>query len=175
LFIEGVQQSAGTYGASGSGAENINDTYFSGAAGVISVTTGTAATPYDTWLDLYAFGVGDDTTPSGDPDGDGMSNDQEFAFGLNPTDGTSVNPISVQLDKASGTFKYTRYASSGLIYSIETSTTLAGWTVDAGATAGQLEGPVDSLGNQEVTVTITGAPLEDPKLFVRVNAEEPAP
>jgi autotransporter-associated beta strand protein len=43
LFLDGVQQQGGTYGAVGSGAETESDTYFSGS-GKISVLQGTAVT-----------------------------------------------------------------------------------------------------------------------------------
>lgn len=36
-----------------------------------------------------------------------MSNDQERAFGLDPTIGSSVNPISIPLNRSTGTFTYT--------------------------------------------------------------------
>ncbi len=39
LFFDGVQQAAGTWGGTGSGAAHINDTYFTGG-GVLTVTTG---------------------------------------------------------------------------------------------------------------------------------------
>lgn len=44
LFIAGVQKAAGTYGATGSGAANIDDVHFAGT-GVLQVTTGGAPAP----------------------------------------------------------------------------------------------------------------------------------
>jgi hypothetical protein len=46
--------------------------------------------------------AGADTTATGDPDGDGMTNQQEYAFGLNPTLGSSVSPITALLDPVTG-------------------------------------------------------------------------
>ena len=111
-----------------------------------------------------------DKTLAGDPDHDGMTNDQEFAFGLDPSSGASVNPITALPNKTTGIFSYTRLnpAVSGRTYTVKTSTTLAGWTTDAGA------GQAVTATNgdvQTVTVTLSGALLSQPKLFVRVDAE----
>jgi len=112
-----------------------------------------------------------DSSGSLDPDNDGYTNQEEFAFGLNPISGSSVSPILAQLDKTTGQFSYQRLAASGLTYKILTSTTLASgsWTEDATAT--QVAGVIDGNGSQTVVVTLTGAPLGSPRLFVRVAAE----
>ncbi|MEO7098235.1 MAG: LamG-like jellyroll fold domain-containing protein [Luteolibacter sp.] len=124
--------------------------------------------PFTTWINAYT--ALSDKTAGGDPDHDGMTNDQEFAFGLNPSSGASVNPIIALPNKATGVFRYTRLnpAVSGRTYTVKTSTTMTGWTTDAGA------GQVVTATNgdvQTVTVTLSGALLSQPKLFVRVSAE----
>ncbi len=63
------------------------------------------------------------STPTADPDGDGQNNQEEFAFGLDPTSGSSANPITQPL--AGGVFKYTRTANSGLTYKVYYSTNLS--------------------------------------------------
>jgi hypothetical protein len=73
---------------------------------------------------------------------------------------------------ASGTlignrFTYTRYANSGLDYTVECSTNLAGW--DVAATLESIGDP-DANGVQTVTITVTNEPVNG-KLFVRVRAE----
>lgn len=136
-----------------------------------SSTPAVVGTPFDTWISTNYPGLSDKTS-TGDPDGDGLSNLQEYAFGLNPSSGASANPITVQLDKTAGTFRYTRRdpAVSGLTYTVLTSTNLVGWAADAGATAGQTV--VGTTGDvQTVAVTLTGAPLGSASLFVRVKAE----
>jgi hypothetical protein len=121
-------------------------------------------TPYDTWLAGYTFASGADTTPTGDPDGDGMTNQQEFAFGLDPTTGASVSPVTPLVGTQ---FTYTRYADSGLGYTVEYSTDLAGWDTAAWT---EVPGDPDANGVQTVTVTVTNEPVGG-KLFVRVRAE----
>ena len=132
------------------------------------VPTTAPANDYATWATGY---LPDDVSVStADSDGDGMTNQQEYAFGLNPTSGTSVNPITVPLDKAAGTFSYTRreQALTVLTYTVWTSTDLATWTVDAGAV--QTPG-TPAAGVETVAVTLSGGLLSSPQLFVRVKAQ----
>lgn len=122
-----------------------------------------ASTPYGTWAAAYGLSAGSET---GDLDGDGLTNFQEFAFGLLPNSGSSLNPIASQLDKTTDQFTYQRLAASGLTYSIWTSPDLVTWTQDTGAI--QVATPAGS--NESVVVTLTG-PLSAGKLFVRVKAQ----
>lgn len=123
------------------------------------------------WIDANYPGLSDKST-AGDPDGDGLSNFHEFAFGLDPGNGGSVSPVIVQPDRSTGVFQYTRLApaASGLSYVILTSADLVQWDEDTAATAGQsvtaTNGDV-----QIVTVTISPALLAESKLFVRVIAQ----
>ena len=135
---------------------------------VTGSATSAASSPYDTWKTGTFANAFTDTDPTHDPDGDGMTNQQEFAFGLDPTTGASANPVTQQLDPATGIFKYTRHADSGLTYTVEFSNDLAGW--DTAATTDDGGGVVDANGVQTVTVTVSSTPLNG-KLFVRVRAE----
>jgi len=122
-------------------------------------------TPYETWAGGSFAHAFTDKDPAHDPDGDGQSNQEEFAFGLDPTTGSSVNPITQPL--AGGVFKYTRTKNSGLFYKVYYSTTLSGWTLDAAAT----QTPAAAVaGVETVTVTLAAAAPLDGKLFVRVGA-----
>ena len=132
------------------------------------VPTTAPANDYGTWATGYL--PSDVSVSTADFDGDGQTNQQEYAFGLNPTSGSSENPITVPLNKSAGTFSYTRrdQALTGLTYTVWTSTNLATWTVDAGA----VQTPGAPAANvQTVAVTLSGALLTSPTLFVRMKAE----
>ena len=112
-------------------------------------------TDYDTWK--KANGV--TGTETDDDDSDGLTNHEEYAFGLDPTGGSSVNPITSQLNKANGKFSYTRRATpatTGLTYTVWTSTDLATWTEDTGATRHKPSpAPPDEVETVEATITGT--------------------
>jgi autotransporter-associated beta strand protein len=129
--------------------------------------TGAGTSDYDTWTGSYGL-TGADAAPTADPDNDGVDNAAEYAFGLDPTSGASVSPITSG-PTAAGEFTYTRRdpAITGLGYTIETSTDMANWTPDTGA-AQTVVGTVDDV--QTVNVTVTAAPVGG-KLFVRAVAD----
>jgi hypothetical protein len=124
-------------------------------------------TAFDIWAGGTFANAFTDKDPSRDPDFDGMTNREEFAFGLDPTNGASANPISQPLNKANRIFKYTRTKNSGLTYKVYYSTNLSAWNFDAAAT--QSSSPTLS-GIETVTVTLAAAADLDGKLFVRVEA-----
>lgn len=125
------------------------------------------ASDYDDWAASYNLigGLNDDD------DKDGLTNGEEYAFGLQPNNGASVNPITAPLDKTAGTFTFqTRDQSlTDLGYSVWTSTDLVEWTEDE--TAVLTPGTPDGNSVQQVSVLLTGTPLTAPKLFVQVRAE----
>lgn len=137
----------------------------------VDVTVTTSGDSFQTWIDTNYPNLSD-KTPAGDPDNDGLSNESEYAFGLDPSSGSSCSPIVAPLDKTSGEFTYTRRATpatTNLSYQVWTSPDLSQWTLDVGAVQ-QLDSTV--AGVETVTVTLSGAkPLAASKLFVRVTAD----
>ena len=131
----------------------------------------TSGSDYTTWLGEYTFAGGADTTPTGDPDGDGLNNQQEYAFGLDPTSGSSVSPISQQFDKTRGIFKYTRRKNSGLTYIYQWSTTLSEPWTDFTPLTNPPAAASMSAKVEEVTIEVPAAQLENSNLFLRVKAE----
>ena len=111
-------------------------------------------------------------SPGGNTDGSGMSNFTKYAFGLDPTKGSSVNPIIDTTSlHGSGQFSYTRAANSVLTYTVWTSTDLSDWgTVPAAATQVPRVPAVDGVETVDVTLTGYTAPPGG-KLFVRVKAQ----
>ncbi|MCX6879981.1 MAG: hypothetical protein NTW21_40200 [Verrucomicrobia bacterium] len=125
-----------------------------------------APDPYGNWVATFPGFT--DSDPTRDPDGDGLCNQQEFAFGLDPTTGASCNPVTAPLDQSNHKFSYTRYAASGLTYTVWTSADLQTWSGPAAVT--ESVGTPDSAGVATVEVTLTAPPAGD-QLFVRVKAE----
>ncbi|HBE22801.1 MAG TPA: hypothetical protein DDW21_05040 [Verrucomicrobiales bacterium] len=96
LFFGATQKQAGTWGATGSGADNIDDTYFTGT-GIVTVITGPPSA-YDVWATATAATGG----KAGDTDGDGMSNLMEFATNSNPTSVTSQAKVYSKIHTLAG-------------------------------------------------------------------------
>lgn len=161
--------------------ETVNQTGVSGTFAIngnnLELTVG--GDDFASWIGGFTFDPGADLTATGDPDGDGLSNFEEYAFGLKPNNGASVNPITVQLSKTSGTFTYTRRDedsfTTGMVYTVWTSENLVNWTEDTLATQDDTAGP-NGEGVEPVVVTLSATtPLSAAKLFVRVKALKPAP
>ena len=134
---------------------------------------GSGTSDYDIWAGSYLpVAIGQ---PGDDYDNDGLTNDEERLWGLDPTSPASVNPIPAPFDPAAGTFTYQRRdpALSGATFSYEYSTTLApgswqAFTPDPVTTDG--ESPVET-----VTVSPPAGLLANRALFVRVVAAAPVP
>jgi hypothetical protein len=79
--------------------------------------------------------------------------------------------ISTPFDPSTGTFSYTRSdpAGTGLSYTIDTSSDLRAWSVDAAATQ-TVTATTNNI--QTVRVTLSGTkPLTGPRLFIRITAQ----
>ncbi len=158
-----------TYTPAAGDVENYNT-----ASGQVNVTV----TPnFGSWIDSYFPGETNTAIvgPDADPDHDGLTNQQEYAFGLDPNDGASCNPITVQLNKTTGKFTYTRRdpALTGLTYLIQTTTTLkSGVGPGDWATVAADQSPSGTGDVQTVVVTLPDTvPLPESALFVRVSAQ----
>jgi hypothetical protein len=105
-----------------------------------------------------------------DFDGDGLSNNDERAWGLDPTSGASCNPIRSIPSPGTLTLSYTRRspALTGLGHSVWTSPDMLTWAKDNAAI--QTPGPADADHVEIVNVTLSITPPPGGKLFVQVRA-----
>jgi len=146
-----------------------NDNYNAATPVPQLLTVNPPADSFTAWIgEKYSELTGDNAKPGADPDGDGMTNQQEFAFGLDPTKASSCNPIVAPLDKTTRKFSYTRRvpADTGLGYSVLTSTDMVTWMPNAAA-----QTVISTVnGVQTIEVTLAGT-LPSDQLFVRVQAE----
>jgi len=135
----------------------------------VNVTVTAPTDSFGSWISTNYPGLSDKTA-AGDPDGDGMTNQAEYAFGLDPSSGSSCNPIVKALDKTTGTFSYTRRVGTGYTYRVWTSIDLVSpWTEDTAAVQ-HIDSTVVDI--ETVTVTLSASkPLAATKLFMRVTAE----
>ncbi|MGY8690387.1 MAG: carboxylesterase family protein, partial [Verrucomicrobiales bacterium] len=90
--------------------------------------TSTPTDDYDQWASAFL----DPTTiaAEADPDGDGMTNREEYAFGLDPTLKTSAHPmIRILQATDNSTFLYTRRdpTLTALVYTVSVSSDLQQW------------------------------------------------
>lgn len=172
LIVGGVEMPSGSYSGNGVNNGDAADP-LNWIRGTGTLTVGSPQTPYQQWAAL--FPGADLSDPADDFDGDGLTNDEERLWGLDPTSGASVGAISSPIDAASGTFSYTRGnpALSGATYGYEWSETLAanGWTDFTPASeTGDGASPVET-----VQVTLPAILLSKTRLFVRVLATPASP
>jgi autotransporter-associated beta strand protein len=158
LLFGAVSQAAGTYGASGSGATNIDDTRFQGT-GIVTVT----GAGYGSWITGFGLSALNQSA-SADPDNDGIANGVEWVLGGNPATGMDVSKLPVvSTDATNMVFTFKRDQDSkvaGTTVVIEVGTTLATWSTvytvgnnTAGSTAGVTV--TDNLdGTDTITLTV---------------------
>ena len=86
-----------------------------------------AATPYETWVNAFYLS---DSTPAGDPDGDGRNNHAEYGFGGNPgvVDGPAPG-LAMTRSGNTVTWQYARRADDpSLVFTHQRSVDLTNWS-----------------------------------------------
>ena len=119
-----------------------------------------------------------DAKPGEDPDGDGIDNLTEFAWGTDPTSPKSHVPIKSGLASKgqqkllSVTFK--RRAGAILDYQIETSLDLQQWTASPAEIllTRPLRNLFDGTGTLEATYSLSQPIAEQPHRFLRIRATQ---
>lgn len=126
-------------------------------------TAASTATDYTNWTQSYPGA--NLTDPNADLDGDGLTNDHERIWGLDPTTGTSPSPVTSGLNPATHIFTRTRRNPSltGRAFSYEYSTSLSGWNPFTPASVT----PSGASPVESVSVEVP-AGLPAPRFFVRV-------
>ncbi len=113
-------------GAAGSytvAVTNFKGTATSGAANLVVHLT------YNTWSSGIAWAPGADTTPTGDPDRDGISNLLEFVQNLDPLSNSNAQAPTFTTDGTNATFTFRLRKNLGAVsVVVETSTDLQAWS-----------------------------------------------
>ena len=122
-------------------------------------------TDYVEWSTSQGSDIG---STGEDFDGDGLTNNEERIWGLDPTSHSSSNPYIKALD-SEGNFEYTRRspALSGLEYSVWSSVNLEDWALLSNTV--QSVASTDNTGVETIRVGLP-ASLDKTKMFIRVEA-----
>jgi hypothetical protein len=99
----------------GDGTSTASDTFV--------VTVNPSLTAFQSWLAAYGFS-GSTALASADPDGDGWSNAQEYAFGLVPN---AAGGTLVKIESSGSGAKITYLQRSGVMYAVKSSNDLTAW------------------------------------------------
>jgi len=99
----------------GDGTSTASDTFV--------VTVNPSLTAFQSWIGGYGFS-GATALASADPDGDGWSNAQEFAFGLVPN---VAGGTLVKIESSGSGAKITYLQRSGVMYAVKSSNDLTAW------------------------------------------------
>jgi len=124
------------------------------------------ATPLSNYLAGFNL-TGSDALGDADPDGDGMNNNAEFAFGTSPIDGSSR---AVEQTSVTGGIKISWLQRSGVTYTVKSSTDLMAW-VTGTVTPSRSDPQPGGLpsGYEQWETTLTGGD----KGFLKVEAVIP--
>ena len=130
-----------------------------------------AVSGFDAWLSNYPSLTGASAARTADPDGDGMSNQDEYAFGTNPTSSGSKSLTAVDTG-TTGQVTLKWLQRDGVTYVVKSTTDLsAGFSyteTGASASSPQPGGLASGLTQYQITVSTSGT-----RKFVRVQATVP--
>jgi autotransporter-associated beta strand protein len=189
LSLGGVFQQPGEYGSLTSAAPNKSPLIT--GTGTLTVSAGP---PFQTWMATnFPTLVAPDNDPGDDPDQDGATNFEEFAFSGNPTTGTDQGATRLAIGPVAGSSHLTltvalRAGASftgtgpltatidGIHYTVRGSTDLAGFAAGVSEIAAVTTGlPPVATGYSYRTFRITAPVSAGPRAFLQVLAAEVTP
>ena len=141
------------------------------AAEIVALGTGPApAPPYSLWVESWLPGIYHLHGPGLDPEGDGLTNFGEFAFGGDPlAHGVIPTPLERAAD-GSVTLSYrARKAPAGAVYSVRVSADLAQWTDAAPDITATVTQNILGTDYEWVTVTYLPPTAAGPNLYFRIQ------
>lgn len=128
----------------------------------VTINVSAPSTGYSPWQSTINWEAGDNQTPTGDPDLDGVINFLEFAFDLNPLVASQIGMPALTSNGNDFDFDFNN-AQAGITYSVQLSTDLITWSAPAFAV----------LTNNSVTpVVIPSSEGSNGKLFIRLSVNE---
>ncbi|NBU72138.1 MAG: hypothetical protein EBS53_11965 [Bacteroidetes bacterium] len=145
-------------------------TYFAGnfRTDMLTVTGASmqAQTPFESWIAGYPSLSGANALGTADPDGDGLNNAGEFAFGTSPVDASSR---AVTQTSVTGGIKITYLQRSGVTYTVKSASDLAiGFTGTVTPSKSSPQ-PTVPTGYEQYEATLTSGT----KGFLKVEAVVP--
>ena len=143
-----------------------------GTAEIAALGAGPApAPPYSLWVESILPGIHHLHGPDLDPEGDGLTNFGEFAFGGDPlAHGVIPSPLERAAD-GSVTLSYrTRKTPAGAVYGVRVSGNLAQWSDAAPDITATVTQDIPATDYQWVTVTYLPPPDAGPDLYFRIQA-----
>jgi hypothetical protein len=132
----------------------------------VTGTSMQAQTPFESWVAGYPSLSGANALGTADPDGDGMDNNTEFAFGTSPVSGASraVTQVSV-----AGGIKITWLQRIGVTYTVKSTDNL-GFAFSGTVSSSPVSPQPGGLGDyQQYEATLTGGD----RGFLKVEAIVP--
>ena len=160
-----------------SGANNVYDVIVGVSDGTntgtkavtVTVTNVVEQTLQEAYLATFGL-TGANALPTADPDGDGLNNAGEFAFGTSPIDGSSR---AVQQTSVAGGIKITWLQRAGVTYTVKSGTDLsAGLNESVTPLPSAVQPSPGQVGYTQYEATYT-APAPATKGFLKVQADVP--
>jgi hypothetical protein len=130
------------------------------------VTANLNTPPFESWMSAnHPQLTGDDALPGSDPDGDGLNNLGEFAFGSNPASGASDGGLAGKFGTVNGSqvFTFTLPARSGAVFTNGAPATSAAidgliYQVQSGTGVDAWPIPVETITGPDATAIQTALP-----------------